>query len=153
MSNSSIGKYTWTVTDYKPDLNGEEGLTWRKHIEMSSKRPGLLVHSWYVVHGGSGQWRIDQWYFETTDYKRVLYLPCWSWFGMNLLPVRHLRARHRTPTIHGKRFQGWMCELSTSSDKDSSLWAQLKCKRNKATIEHTNINILGDMTCFKALNC
>ena len=108
---------------------------------MNSKRPGLLVHSWYIVHGVSGQWRIDQCYFEATDYKSVLCLPCWSWFGMNLLPVRHLRTRHRAPTIHGKRFQGWMCELSTSSDKDSSLWDELKCKRNKATIEHTNINI------------
>ena len=37
------------LIDYKPDLKGEEGLAWKKYIEMDSKRPRLLVKSRYIV--------------------------------------------------------------------------------------------------------
>lgn len=48
------------LVDYKPDLKGEEGLAWKKYIEMDSKRPRLLVKSRYIVDCGSRQLRIDQ---------------------------------------------------------------------------------------------
>lgn len=51
---------TMKLIDYKPDLKGEEGLAWKKYIEMDSKRPRLLVKSRYIVDCGSRQLRIDQ---------------------------------------------------------------------------------------------